>query len=140
MSRAYVVWALRGPYFIGGIRDRDNMGRGFTRRSAKRLARQIAEVGQPDIEVVQRTILASEWGTAADELTTQWAIQTRSSPDDPWERLDNGAGWSDRHGVPYTADDAHKRARAYPAGAARVVHREAMCTDWEADELGGGRA
>lgn len=128
VAEVCVEWAVRSPYFAGETRESDNIGRPLTEQSATRLAEAINAVwGSDAAEIVHRTILTEGWSAIGGEPTTQWAIQTRDTPASPWERLDDGAG-----GTPYSETDARQRARGYRGGA-RVVHRQALFTDWEPD-------
>lgn len=65
---------------------------------------------------------------------TEWAVETRTLDDGPYDRLDDGSGWSNRRGVKYTKEEAYAEVAKYRGrGDARVVKR--TVSEWEPDVL-----
>ena len=62
---------------------------------------------------------------------TEWAVQSRTFTDGPYDRTDDGTAWSDRRGQKYTENEARAVAASYSrrGQAARVVRRSV--TPWE---------
>lgn len=74
------------------------------------------------------------------DLAIEWAVQERTTFDGPWDRIDDGRGWSHRRGRPYTEEEArHEASRRVngsdPSAWRRVVSRKV--TPWDATENGG---
>lgn len=74
------------------------------------------------------TAALQEVGGDNTETTTEWAVQERSTFDGPWARVDDGRGWSHRHGKGYTEAEARAEAATRynnvdPALWRRVVTR-----------------
>lgn len=60
-------------------------------------------------DLTARTIIGALFD-AAPELTTEWAVQERTDLDGPWGKVDDGRGWSNRRGEPYSEDEARASA------------------------------
>lgn len=66
-------------------------------------------------------------------MATEFAVQSKTfmGDDEPYDRLDDGSGWSHRRGRKYTRDEAFEEVKRISRQnpTARVVSRE-VC-DWE---------
>lgn len=65
-------------------------------------------------------------------MAIEYAVQSKTFDGDaePYDRLDDGSGWSNRRGQKYTREEAQQAAkRLNKWESARVVSREV--SDWE---------
>jgi hypothetical protein len=69
--------------------------------------------------------------------TIEWAVQERTVVDGPWDRIDDGAGWSNRYGRLYTEEEARDicvKAESRQFLWRRVVTRTVRYGSWETAE------
>jgi hypothetical protein len=79
-----------------------------------------AHLNEAEARIVRDALTA--W--LGDE-TEEFAVETKTFFDGPWDRIDDGRGWTDRYGKPYTLEEAQAetRERRDPRDHRRVIHR-----------------